>query len=240
MLHQHFYLYISAISALCQGIFLLLCAVNAHIISIGDVMNKLKFLRKAKKITQADIAKVLHVDRTVYLRMENGVYQIDNNSLKILADYYGVTTDYLLGIAESDHSSKVTGIKIPVLGRVVAGIPLEAIENIEGYEEISPAMAVRGEFFALRVKGQSMEPYLIENDTVIVKKQNDVENDAIAIVLVNGDEATVKKIKKQETGITLIGLNTSIYEPHFYTNEEVLALPIIIIGRVVEIRRALA
>jgi SOS-response transcriptional repressors (RecA-mediated autopeptidases) len=203
-------------------------------------MNKLKFLRKNKKITQADIAKVLHVDRTVYLRMENGIYQIDNNSLKILADYYGVTTDYLLGLEESEHSSKVKGIKIPIVGHVVAGIPLEAIENIEGYEEISPAMAVRGEFFALRVKGRSMEPYLLENDTVIVKKQNDVENDAIAIILVNGDEATVKKIKKQETGITLIGLNTSVYEPHFYTNEEVLSLPIVIVGRVVEIRRALA
>lgn len=202
---------------------------------------RLKELRKNNRLTQAEIAKIIGVNQNTYSYWENEKTKIDNATLAKLADYFNVTIDYLLGRDENTKNSPANqkGIKIPVLGHVVAGIPLEAIENIEGYEEISPAMAVRGEFFALRVKGRSMEPYLLENDTVIVKKQNDVENDAIAIILVNGDEATVKKIKKQESGITLIGLNTSVYEPHFYTNAEVLSLPIVIIGRVVEIRRAL-
>ena len=202
---------------------------------------RLKELRKNNRLTQAEIAKIIGVNQNTYSYWENEKTKIDNATLAKLADYFNVTIDYLLGRDENTKNNPANqkGIKIPVLGHVVAGIPLEAIENIEGYEEISPAMAVRGEFFALRVKGRSMEPYLLENDTVIVKKQNDVENDAIAIILVNGDEATVKKIKKQESGITLIGLNTSVYEPHFYTNAEVLSLPIVIIGRVVEIRRAL-
>ena len=203
-------------------------------------MNNFKLARKNKQLTQSQVANLLNVTSATISRYETGDMQPDNTTLKEMSKIYEVSVDFLLGNLANEQNSASQGIKIPVLGHVVAGIPLEAIENIEGYEEISPAMAVRGEFFALRVKGKSMEPYLLENDTVIVKKQNDVENDAIAIILVNGDEATVKKIKKQETGITLIGLNTSVYEPHFYTNAEVLSLPIVIIGRVVEIRRALA
>ena len=202
-------------------------------------MNNFKLARKNKQLTQSQVANLLNVTSATISRYETGDMQPDNTTLREMSKIYEVSVDFLLGNLANEQNSASQGIKIPVLGHVVAGIPLEAIENIEGYEEISPSMAVRGEFFALRVKGRSMEPYLLENDTVIVKKQNDVENDAIAIILVNGDEATVKKIKKQETGITLIGLNTSVYEPHFYTNAEVLSLPIVIIGRVVEIRRAL-
>jgi len=222
---------------------------------------RIKELRLSNNMTQRELADKLNLSAKMVSFYELSQRVPPMDIVLKLTNIFNVSTDYLLGklenkdnpyiigaqtptsksitIEKSISNSAPKGIKIPVLGRVVAGIPLQAIENIEGYEEISPAMAVRGEFFALRVKGKSMEPYLLENDTVIVKKQNDVENNAIAIILVNGDEATVKKIRKQETGITLIGLNTSVYEPHFYTNAEVLSLPIVIVGRVVEIRRAL-
>lgn len=129
-----------------------------------------------------------------------------------------------------------TGIKIPVLGRVVAGVPLEAVEEILDYEEITPDLAATGDFFALQIRGRSMEPRMLEGDVVIVRKQDDVESGDIAIVLVNGDEATVKKVKKMSTGITLIATNISVYEPHFYSNEEIEALPVQILGKVVELR----
>lgn len=61
----------------------------------------------------------------------------------------------------------------------------------------------------------------------------------IAIVLVNGNEATAKRVKKQEDGITLIATNTSVYEPHFYSNKEIQSLPVKILGKVVELRRKL-
>ena len=81
-----------------------------------------------------------------------------------------------------------------------------------------------------------MEPKLLEGDIVIVRKQNDVDNGDTAIVLVNGDEATVKQIKKTDTGIMLVGLNVEVYQPHFYTNKEIEQLPVQIIGKVIESR----
>lgn len=129
--------------------------------------------------------------------------------------------------------------RIPILGRVVAGVPIEATEDVLGYEEITEHMARTGDYFALRIKGDSMLPKICDGDTVIVKKQESVENGEIAIVLVNGCDATCKKIKFNDNGITLIGYNPSVYEPHFYTNDEIESLPISIIGKVVELRRAL-
>lgn len=93
-----------------------------------------------------------------------------------------------------------------------------------------------GKFFALRVCGHSMEPRILEGDVVIVRQQEDVDSGDIAIVMVNGDEATVKRVKKQEDGITLIATNTSVYEPHFYSNQEIRDFPVRILGKVVELR----
>ena len=81
-----------------------------------------------------------------------------------------------------------------------------------------------------------MEPRILEGDVVIVRQQEDVDSGDIAIVLVNGDEATVNRVKKQEEGITLIATNTSVYEPHFYSNQEIRDLPVRILGKVVELR----
>lgn len=105
-----------------------------------------------------------------------------------------------------------------------------------GYEEITPDLAKTGEFFALKIRGHSMEPRMMEGDVVIVRRQDDVESGDIAIVLVNGNEATVKRVKKQEDGITLIATNTSVYEPHYYSNKEIEELPVRILGKVVELR----
>lgn len=133
-------------------------------------------------------------------------------------------------------SYHVKGTRIPVLGRVAAGIPIEAIEDVEDWEEIPESMAKNGEYFALRIKGESMSPKLQPGDVVIVKKQNDVDTGDTAIVLVNGNDATVKQIKKTETGIMLVGLNVEVYQPHFYSNKEIEELPVKIIGKVVESR----
>ena len=146
-----------------------------------------------------------------------------------------ILSDDLNYLAES-ASSLTKGVRIPILGKVVAGIPVEAITDIEGWEEIPSKMAIGGEYFALRIKGSSMEPKLLEGDIVIVRKQNDVDNGDTAIVLVNGDEATVKQIKKTDTGIMLVGLNVEVYQPHFYTNKEIEQLPVQIIGKVIESR----
>jgi len=127
-------------------------------------------------------------------------------------------------------------IKIPVLGKVAAGIPFEAIEDIVDYEEISEHMASTGDYFGLKIKGNSMEPRIAEGDVLIIKKQSDIESGCIAIVMVNGDDATCKKVVKHDNGISLIPFNP-VYAPKFYTCEEILSKPITIIGRVVENRQ---
>lgn len=130
---------------------------------------------------------------------------------------------------------KRIGVKVPVLGDVAAGIPIEAIQDIVDYEEIDAALASTGDFFGLRIKGASMEPRMREGDVVIVRKQDDADTGDTVVVLVNGDSATVKKLKKGPDGITLVPTNPS-YDPMFYSKAEVASLPVRIIGRVVELR----
>jgi repressor LexA len=195
---------------------------------------RLKEARKAARMTQAEVAKILGVNQNTYSYWETGKTKIDNISLSKLAEIFNVSIDYLL-----DIQPPVKGVRVPIYGSVPAGIPLEAIENIEGYEEITPALASKGEYFALKIKGESMSPFILNNDIVIVRKQSEIESGDIAIVLVNGDEATCKTVKISDDGITLIGHNTLVYPPHFYSQKEIATLPVRIIGRVVEVKRSL-
>ncbi|WP_337563757.1 S24 family peptidase [Megasphaera sp.] len=199
---------------------------------------RLKMLREEKGLTQKDLAEKLSLTPKAISFYELGSREPSGDALIRMAHILGTTTDYLLGnsiIKEADQ--KVSrGVRIPVLGRVVAGIPIEAVEEILDYEEITPELAATGEFFALKIRGHSMEPRMMEGDVVIVRRQDDVDSGDVAIVLVNGDEATVKRVKKQEDGITLIANNISVYEPHYYSNKEIEELPVRILGKVVELR----
>jgi repressor LexA len=158
--------------------------------------------------------------------------KIDIETLEPLDSAFDTITS--IGGMQLTTSHKV---KITVLGSVVAGIPVEAIEDILDYEEIDSSLANTGDFFALKIKGASMEPQFFEGDVVIVRKQSYINSGEIGIMLVNGSDATVKKIKKDRNGILLIGNNTEVYSPHYYTNEEIETLPVRCIGKVVELRR---
>lgn len=197
--------------------------------------NRLKKLRKDSQLSQNDLAKRLGVRRETVAQWERGE-NAPTRKLDELSRIFNVSTDYILGKKTGSRSSASKGVRIPVLGKVVAGIPIDAIEEIIDYEEIPEEMAATGEFFALKVKGHSMEPRIMEGDVVIVRRQEDVESGDIAIILINGNEATIKRVKKQEGGITLIASNLAVYEPHYYSNKEIEDLPIKILGRVVELR----
>lgn len=199
---------------------------------------RLKMLREEKGLTQKDLAEKLSLTPKAISFYELGSREPSGDALIHMAHILGTTTDYLLGNSTTKEANQKVGrgVRIPVLGRVVAGIPIEAVEEILDYEEITPELAASGDFFALKIRGHSMEPRMMEGDVVIVRRQDDVDSGDVAIVLVNGDEATVKRVKKQEEGITLIATNTSVYEPHFYSNKEITELPVRILGRVVELR----
>lgn len=199
---------------------------------------RLKMLREEKGLTQKDLAEKLSLTPKAISFYELGAREPSGDALIHMAHILGTTTDYLLGNSTTKEAEQKVGrgVRIPVLGRVVAGIPIEAVEEILDYEEITPELAASGDFFALKIRGHSMEPRMMEGDVVIVRRQDDVDSGDVAIVLVNGDEATVKRVKKQPEGITLIATNTSVYEPHFYSNKEIADLPVRILGRVVELR----
>lgn len=203
-------------------------------------MLTLKRLREEKEMTQAELGKALEISPSAIGMYEQGRRTPDIPTLKKIASYFNVSLDYLLGNSPAkaaQQQSAGRGVRIPVLGRVVAGIPLDAIEEIIDYEEIPKSMAATGEFFALQVKGDSMLPTLKNGDVVIVKKQPTVDSGDIAIILVNGNEATVKEVKESPGGITLIGHNVAVYTPQFYSNEEIKSLPVQVLGKVVEMRR---
>lgn len=198
-------------------------------------MNRFREQRlKAGYKSQADLAKILFVNQTAVSQWERGVTTPSPPILLKLSQLYGVSTDYLLGQSISSDDSK--GIKIPVLGDVAAGIPIEAVENIVDYEEIDTAMASTGEFFGLRIRGSSMEPRIREGDVVIVRQQEDADTGDTAVVLVNGDSATVKRIKKEPDGGIWLIPNNPAYDPQHYSPAEVAECPVRIIGKVVELR----
>ena len=197
-------------------------------------MNRLKELRVANGYkTQADLAKTIFVNQTAVSQWERGVTTPSPDMLVKLANLYGVTVDYILN--NRDDTTPNDSRRVPVLGEVAAGLPMMAEENIVDYEEVDPAMAAAGDLFGLRIKGSSMEPRIKEGDVVIVRKQEDVDTGDVAVVLVNGDSATVKRIKKETSGITLIP-NNPAYDPKYYSNEDIQRLPVKIIGKVLELR----
>ena len=152
-----------------------------------------------------------------------------------IAKFFNVSVDYLLGRDEVPSSPTSNGTWIPVLGKVQAGIPVEAIQDIIDYEDISNISKDPAEYFALQVKGASMEPKFSEGDVVIVKKQDTAEDGEIVIALVNGDEATIKKLKKRADGIVLLPLNQQ-FDMMYYTADDIEKLPVRILGKVVELR----
>lgn len=199
-------------------------------------MLRLKEIRRQFGLSQLELAKRLRVSRSTIAMWETGGSNPDNEALMRISSIFDVSVDYLLGREEQKNNAASNGsVKIPVLGDVRAGLPMEAVENILDYEEISPDMAAHGDYFALRIRGDSMEPRIHEGDVVIVRRQPDVDSGDLAIVLVNGDSATIKRVRKQSDGIMLIPLNPS-YEPIYYDVSTCASLPVQILGRVVELR----
>lgn len=202
--------------------------------------DSLKAIRKEKNISQKALSEILFVSQQSVAKWETNKASPNPEMIVKIATALGVPVHVLL---ESDAPSapdlpapSVPGSRwVPVLGQVAAGVPIEAIEEVLDYEEISPEMARSGEYYGLQIKGDSMEPKLSNGDVVIVRQQETADTGDIAVVLVNGDEATVKRVRIQENGIALIPSNPA-YDIMFYTNEDIDTLPVRIIGKVVELR----
>lgn len=178
---------------------------------------------------------------TIY-RYMNGDMAPKIPTVKYASEIFNVNPLWLMGY---DVPMKINNkidelgnpvVEVPILGTVKAGYDYLAQENWIGTIDISKKLAETGEFFALKIHGDSMFPVFIENDTVVVRKQDDFENGDIVVALINGEEATVKKGKKSDNSILLQPLNTN-YEPLIFTKEEMKTIPVKIIGVVKKLDR---
>ncbi len=136
---------------------------------------------------------------------------------------------------EKDKKKSSSKRKIPVLGYVRGGNPSAAYEEVIGYEEIADELMNSGEYFGLIVKGDSMEPRFTEGDTVIVKKQSSADSGNIVVAMIGDNDATIKKLIKDDKGIILQPLNP-VYKPKYFSAEDIRSLPVSVIGKVVELR----
>ncbi|MGX7096393.1 LexA family protein [Gemella bergeri] len=197
-----------------------------------EVVEMVKQLTKEQNMSMSELARRVGIAKSAISRYFNGTRELPLNRIEDFARALHTTSHILLGVEPETQK----GIKIPVLGTVAAGIPIEAIEDIIDYEEIPYSWKNQGEFFGLRISGDSMLPDITDNDIVIVRQQSTADSGDTVIALVNGDDATCKRLQRQTNGIMLIPNNSS-YPTYFYSNEEIENLPVKIVGKVVELRR---
>ena len=196
--------------------------------------SNIKRLMDLRGKDRTDVCRDLDIKYTTFTDWINAKTYPRIDKIELMANYFNVSkADLVEEYIPSTRSTKA--VTINVLGRVAAGLPIEAVENIIDTEEISLEMARTGEFFGLQIHGDSMEPRMYEGDVVIVRQQEDAESGDIVIALVNDNDATCKRLIKYAHGISLMSLNSK-YEPMMFSNEEIGEKPVKIVGKVVELR----
>lgn len=211
--------------------------------TLGDII---KEYRERNKMTMQEFADKAGLSKGAISMLEKNKRPGSNKPVTPTFETYakvanaiGKNMNELLEVLDSvkiDVSKpKVEAVQIPVLGKIPAGVPIEEIEDVIGYEEITDKLADRGEYFALKVTGDSMEPKIHDEDVVIVRCQPDAETGDVVIATVNGCDGTCKRLKKTDAGLMLLPFNSS-YDPYVFTWKEVEEMPVKIIGKVIEAR----
>ena len=208
----------------------------------------LKKLREDRNVSAIKFSEDLSIHRGTLSNWETGRRTPDSQTLLKIAEYFSVTVDYLLGNTDTKTNDNVKisdlqevntdkMVKIPVLGVIKAGMPMFAEDNIIDYEYVHQEELMQEEnYFYLQVKGDSMiNARIYEGDRVRIKKQNFLEKDGdIMAVRVNGDEATLKRVYRQENGLVLQSENPN-YPPMFFPVSDIETGYVGILGKVVKI-----
>lgn len=193
----------------------------------GDYMQLKTLLNDYKNkmnVTNDYIAEQVGVNKSTVSRwMKEDTKVMKPMVIEKLSYLLGVDVEALL--KESDRFEK------PVLGTAKAGYGLFAEENLNGYEEVSKSDYFRGDYF-LRITGDSMTgAHIHDQDLIFVKQCEDVESGTIAVVLISGEEVTVKRVVKKKDLLILEAANPSV-PSRYFTSQEVKELPVQIIGKV--------
>jgi len=209
---------------------------------MSDLGNKeifsknLKYYMQINQKDRSDIARDLGIPYTTVTSWCNGEFYPRIDKIELLSRYFNVEKSDLIEEHKTNNTT-ISSAVVFVYGTIPAGVPMECIEDIIDTEEIPVEMLKGGkQYFGLKVKGDSMFPEYLDNDTLIIEKTDDCENGDDAIVMVNGNDGTFKRVFKNENGIILQPLNPA-YAPMIYSNEQIVSLPVKVLGVVVEIRR---
>lgn len=214
--------------------------------------NRLRELRLSKGLKQAELAAKLNITQGALSGWETGRYSIGNNDLRILANFFGVSIDYLLGEPTLPTPQKLKepfnlqmfsqrnlqpmneeNKKIPIIGSVKCGTNGLAFEYLEGYIFVGDQF--KGEAVAFRCRGDSMiDLGISDGDLAIVRLQDDVECGDLAVVVINGDEGALKRVRKFDGGISLESANAA-YPSRIFTGADLSTVKIV--GKVLEIRK---
>lgn len=202
-----------------------------------DFASRLKHAMNIRQLKAVDLCNKTGLSSALISQYLSGKFEAKNDKAYLLSDALRVSPTWLLGFSDNmfgDDSPTTHKSSIPVLGVVPCGTPIEAIEDIVDWIDVVPSQAK--DHFGLIAKGDSMAPYILDGDILIVKQAPIVDSGKIAIVKVNGDDATCKKVLITDAGIILLPLN-STYKPRFISAGDCQQLPVSIVGEVVEIRR---
>lgn len=185
-----------------------------------------------------DLARDLDLPYTTITSWCKAEFYPRIDKIQLLANYFDIQKSDLVESKEKLDKLGNPVAEIPLLGTVKAGYDYMAQENWEGMIEVDKNIIKDGsDYFALKIKGDSMSPVLIEDDIVIIKKQEDFENGDLVVAIINGDEATIKKGRKNDTSIVLQPFNTVDYEPLIFTYDEMKNIPVTIVGIVKQLKR---
>lgn len=180
-------------------------------------MNIIRNLRMQKKISQKQLADLCCVHQTAVSQWENGRTVPDRNSLQLLAQVFGVSVELLLGLEKPKDENLIPGFE-----RISAEAAEEKLGGVD--------------YFALTVNDGSMAPTLQLDDTVIISRRSEVLSGDIAAVAIGPSDLSVKRVIKKGTSLMLVPENP-VFEPMLFSAEEIEALPVSILGKVIELRR---
>ena len=212
-----------------------------------EANKRIRDLRIAAGLSQDELAKKIgYTDRSTIAKIETGKVDLTQSKLVAFANALNTTPSYLMGWEPDGESPVSAGLpslphnnrktkRVPIYGNVRAGTPTQEYENIEEWEDIYLPYNDNANYAFLSVKGDSMLPRITDGDLALVNTDATVKSGDVAVVLVNGNEATIKKVYIDDNGITLHAFNPYYPDIH-YTPEEVETLPVRFFGRVVETR----
>lgn len=194
-------------------------------------MNRMKQLREEMQKSKAQVAREMNMPYTTYVNYEKGAREPNSELLIMIATYFGVSIDYLIGRSENRLPQSIIAtnltplkqiIKIPIIGRIACGKPILAEQNYEGFTYCPDNVKAD---FVLKCQGDSMiDANIQDGDFVFIKESPIVENGEIAAVII-GEEATLKKVYYQNDTITLLPANTA-FEPMVFSKEEINSIHI--------------